>query len=215
MAVSQTTSVQLAAANPQAVAASQTPSTPGPLVLTAMPVVLDTARRILVTTTANEAGKTLTVTGTDRGNAAISEILALPAAGTVQSVQDFRTVRTAVISSAAAGPVSVGTSGAASSRWLLLNQQLTPVSADINVNFGGNAGNVTVQQTADPIDMALFGASYPGVFFPQPVTRDVLGLTAITTDSEGLLSIPTRAIRLVVNSGAGPVRLTVTQAGLT
>ena len=230
MSSSQTASIVLAAASATAICASQTPGAAGALTINGGSAsggvaTLDAARRVLATTTGNESGKTLVVTGTDRNKQPIIETLALPNAGTVYSQQDFLTVTSAVISAAAAAAVTVGTNGVASTGWIKLDNNRAVFNASAGVNFGGVTASVTVEATLDPFDKA-FVDSTPG----NNMDSSVAGLSsskytppfpltvqaAITTDQLVNLTAPVAAIRLTVNSGAASagVRVTMLQQGL-
>ena len=227
MARPQSASLVLAAANAAAVASSQTPGAAGPLTLTASPVTLDVARRILVTAAANESGKTLAISGTNASGAPIREVLSLPNASTVYTAQDFATVTSAVISAAAAGAITVGTNAIASTPWLRLDYLVKYFQAGIAVNLGGNTANVTVEVTLDPVDKAAVdsqpqnradssAAGLPYSLFTPPVAFPLSGMSSLSADTLGSLTIPCRAVRLTANSGAttGPVRITAIQTGI-
>ncbi len=231
MAQSRTATIQLAAANAAAVCAAQTPAAAGPLAVNGTNAasgvaVLDVARRVLVTTAANETGKTMTVTGTDRERNPIREVLALPNAGTVFTAQDFLKVTSVVISAAAAGAITVGTSVMASTRWMRLDTMVGVFAATAAVNFAATTASVTVEVTNDQVDkqtvdreagvMDMSFAGLPYSAFVPPAPFSAAGATAVSADTLAQISTPVRAIRLTVLSGAtnGPVRLTVQQAGL-
>lgn len=223
----QTATITLAAASDVSVAASQTPGGAGALTLTATPVSLDVARRVLITAAANESAKTFVVTGTDRNNNVISESLAGPNATTKATSQDFKTVTSVTISAAAAGAVKVGTNGVASTRWIMLDPFTPTFNVGGAVTLAGVTANVTVEVTLDEpdrskVDNAPTGSgdlsttantawSVPIAFTPTgygSLSADTL-LTALTT--------PVRAVRLTVNSGAtsAGTKLTVIQQGMT
>ena len=229
MAISRTAAIVLAAANASAICASQTPGA-GALALNGAAVaggiaLLDAARRVLVTTTANELGKTLTLVGVDRERNPIQEVLALPNAGTVFTQQDFFRVTSASISAAAAGPLAVGTNGTASTRWIRLDPAMPNFGASLGVNFGGVAASATVEVTLDPVDKSMSdrmngsydesAAGLPGAFVP-PVPFAASGAAALTTDTLVAMTTPAQAVRLTVSSGAATagVRLTVLQQGI-
>lgn len=79
---------------------------------------LDTPRRILFTTGADESANTVTVSGTDWAGNAIGETLALTNAGTSFTVLSYATVNQAIVASAAAGNIEAGTNQVADSPWV-------------------------------------------------------------------------------------------------
>ena len=230
MATARTAAIVLAAANATAICLPQTPAATGALALngaavTGSSAVLDAARRVLVTTAANETGKTLTITGVDRERNPIQETVALPNAGSVYTLQDFLRVTAVAISAAAAGPISVGTNGVASTKWIRLDTNVPFIAASAGVNLGGVAATVTVEVTLDQIDKSIAErlpsgenettGGLPGAFAP-PAAFASTGGSALTVDTLVAIAVPVFAVRLTVNSGAATagVRLTVLQQGV-
>ena len=231
MSQTRTAAITLAAANPTAVCAAQTPAAAGALALNGASVlggvgILDAARRILVTTTANETGKTLTLYGVDRGGNPIVELIALPNAATAYSIQDFLKVTSVLIGAPAAGSITVGTNGVASTRWILMDSNLPMIAATAAVNFGGVAGTVAVEVTLDPVNKEavdrLAGtmdesvSGLPGSAFVPPFAFAAAGGTGLATDTLLEITTPVRAVRLTVSAGAATpgVRLTLLQQGV-
>lgn len=135
----------LAAASANNIALSQTPTTAFTL-SGSTAGVLDTARRVLFTQAASEAGKTFTLVGTDVNGSVQTEVLtAASSATTVQSVLDYKTVTAASISSTATGAITIGTNGVASSRWVKLDEWALPTTT-VQVIVSGTV-NYTVEQT--------------------------------------------------------------------
>lgn len=137
----------LAAASANNIALSQTPSagfTLNGTLATGGVATLDTPRRILFTTTADESGKTLTIVGTDGNGSTQTELLTGPNNTTGYTVLDYKTV-TSITTSATLSAVTVGTNQVASSRWVRLDEFASPQST-IQVTVSGTV-NYTVQQT--------------------------------------------------------------------
>lgn len=114
--------ITLAAAVSNGVALSQTPGGAGNLTLNGSLVsggvaTFDVARRVAITSASNISNRTLTFTGTDRYGNTQTEILTGPNATTVYTTKDFKTVTQIAISGAAAGALTVGTNGVASTAW--------------------------------------------------------------------------------------------------
>jgi hypothetical protein len=230
MSAIQTAAIVLAAASATAVCASQTPGGAGALTINGGSAsggvaTLDVARRVLWTTAGNESGKQGFLTGTDRYGNPIREVLSLPNAGTVQSLQDFKTVTGVFISAAAAGAMTVGTSGVASTKWFKLDVNRHVFNASAAVNFGGVTASVTVEACIDPfdkqqVDEAPGGsgdASAAGLATSTYVAPYAFTVTAgITSDQIVNATAPVAAIRLTVNSGAASagVRISVVQQGV-
>lgn len=222
----QTASITLAAANDVSVAASQTPGGAGALTLTATPVSLDVARRVLITAAGNESAKTFVVTGTDREGNVIRESLTGPNATTKATTQDFKTVSSVTISAAAAGAVKVGTNGVASTKWLMLDHTAWQFNCGVAVNQGGVTANWTIEVTLDEPNRAYTDSTPAGsgdlstgvgATWTAPVAFIPSGFGPLSADTLVNLTTPVRAIRLTVNSGAtsAGTRLTVIQQGRT
>lgn len=211
MAVNQTASVTLAAASANNIALSQTPGGAVAMTLNGSTVasgvaVLDAQRRVLITSAANDSGITFTIAGANRWGNPISEVLTGANASTAQSVLDYKTVTSVTTSGAAAGAVTVGTSGVGSSGWIMLNPHAMPFNVSLAVVFGATgAPNATVQYTYDsPND--------PSGAVPTAWATAIAGKTV---NSDTTLGFPVRAVRLLMNSGTGTATLTVIQAGIT
>lgn len=232
MARIQTASILLAAASATAVCASQTPGGAGNMTINGGSAsggvaTLDVARRVLFTTAANDSAHTVTVTGTDRYSQPIIETVKLANTGTAYTLQDYKTVTQIAISAAATGAITVGTNGIASTAWLALDHHISAFDVGLTVNFGAATANVTVEGTVDKIDKAAVDSAPTGngdssaaglatSTFVVPTALFVTGLNAITADASQGLTVPQRAVRLTVNSGAttAGVRFTVAQSGV-
>jgi hypothetical protein len=106
---------------------------------------MDTPRRVLITTTANESSKTITVVGTDYNGSPITEVLTGPNAQAGYTNMDFRTVTSITISAAASAAITVGTNNVASSQWVRLDEWANAQTA-IQCTVTGSV-NYTIQQT--------------------------------------------------------------------
>jgi len=201
----------LTAASANAICLSQTPGGAGALTLNGALVsggvaILDTARRVLITCAGNESTKTFTVTGTAANGKTQIETLVGPNATTVQSTLDFKTVTSITISAAAAGAITVGTSGVASSRWLRLDNWAFPQVA-IQCDVSGTV-NYTVQQTLDdPNSDTLPVAPQAVNWVDHPDTN----LVAATVTRQGNYGYAPLYARVTLNSGTGSVTMTLVQ----
>lgn len=194
----------LVAASANNIALSQTPASTFTLngsTVTGGVAVLDTPRRVLFTQAASESGKSYTIIGTDANGQPQTEILAAAAsATTVQSNLDFKTVTFISISAGAAGAITVGTNGVASSRWLRLDE-FAPSAVTIECAVTGTV-NYTVQQTMqDPNSPTNPIAPYLINWLPSN-DPNVVGSTA-----SWMSYFPNAPLwtRLLLNSGAGSV----------
>jgi hypothetical protein len=202
----------LAAASANAICLSQTPGAAGALTLNGALVVggvavMDNTRRVLITAAGNESAKTFTITGTNWAGATISEVVTGPNATTAQSVLDYKTVTSIVISAAAAGAITVGTSGVGGSRWVVFDA-FAPSMISLQCNVTGTI-NYTVQTTLnDPYDPITPVAPASMVWVNS---SDAAVVAATTTQQSNFLFSPIYA-RILINSGTGSVAATFLQS---
>lgn len=200
----------LVAASANNIALSQTPT--GALTLNGSTVtggvaVLDTARRVLITTTGDESAKTFTITGTDINGSVISELVtAIPSGTAKASALDYKTVVSITISSTAAGALTVGTNGVASSRWMRLDEY-APAMASLQAVVSGTV-NYTVQETLqDPNSPTNPVAAYL-VSWLSSLDSNVVA--ASTSQLSYMPNAPVMA-RVTLNSGTGSVSTVIVQ----
>lgn len=141
-----------------------------PLTLTSSPYVLDNERRIIITSTQTETGRTFLVVGTDWNGTQVSETISGVSSTGVQSVYDYSTIISVTPNSNTAGNITVGTTAVASTRPIFLDEW-APRECTVQVV---NNGTITtqVQQTLDDptsvynptpyTSVTWFGASDPG-----------------------------------------------------
>lgn len=203
----------LAAASANAICLSQTPSA-GALTLNGALVsggvaTLDTARRVLITCAGNESTRTFTLTGTSVTGQTQSETIVGPNTTTAQSTLDYKTVTSLTISGNAAGAITVGTSGVASSQWVRLDSWALPQTS-IQCTAVGTV-NYTVQQTLDDPDS-------PTNPVPAALTTWVnhpdINLVSATTTVQGNYGYVPMFARVTLNSGTGTVTATFLQSGV-
>lgn len=167
---------------------------------------LDAARRVLFTFAGADAGKTLTITGTDRYGNPISENVSGASAGTSSTVQDFKTVTSVSISAAAAGAIIVGTSSVAASDWVRFDDW-TQNMLSIQANVSGTV-NYTVQSTLDDPNSPTDPVSVPAITWFTSNDTNLSGQTVARQSNTQIM--PTYA-RVLLNSGSGTVTATFTQ----
>lgn len=203
----------LVAASANNIATSQTPTSSvtlnGSLVSGGV-AILDTPRRVRVTTGGSEAGKTMTLTGTTFGGPSagsiVTDVLTLPgSATTVDSAIDFKTITSAVISSAASNALTIGTNGTAGSAWFQPDPSLSG-NVSIQVTVSGTV-NYTVQQTMDD-------PNTPGTtLLPYQMTwvssADTAVVSATATKQSNYLFLPAYS-RVFLNSQTNPGYVVIT-----
>lgn len=165
-------------------------------------------RRLLITTTGDESGNTFTVVGTNQAGFSITETITGPNASTTRSNLDFLTITSIKPLAATVGTTSIGTDGVGSSMWNIMNWHVSPVNIEVSGVVVGTKGvNFSVQYTYDdPNNLPS------GVVYPQPFTHPTVASS--TTSIDGSINDPVTAVRLLMNSGTGTVRMTVIQAGI-
>ena len=202
----------LAAASANAICLSQTPAAAGAMALNGALVVsgvavMDNPRRVLITAAGNESAKTFTVTGTGANGNTVSEVITGPNAATAQSVLDYKTVTSITISAAAAGAITVGTSGVGGSRWVSFDA-FAPSFISLQCNVTGTI-NYTVQTTLnDPYD-PITPVAPASVVWVNSSDSAVVGATA--NQQSNFLFCPVYA-RILINSGTGSVATTFLQS---
>lgn len=183
---------------------------------------LDSQRRVLLTFAANETGHNFTITGTNDSGAPVSEVIAGTTAGTVVSVNDYKTVTSIAASAATTGNVSAGTNNTAagtigSSPWQLANQGATPIDIEFVCYFA--AGTCQIEYTLDPIQNIFGGGSGllggiagpGGPILPAP---NLAGAQPMPNGQMVGLNVPVTAFRLSVLSGTGPFTLQWIESGI-
>ena len=169
---------------------------------------LDVARRILITNAADETGKTVDLTGTDRAGNTQSETVTLGGIGSTASVLDYKTLTSAVLSANSAGNLSIGTSGVAASAWVYLDPwALANIALQMTVS---GTVNYTVQTTLDNPNSTTNPVAMSAVTWVSSNDTDVVGATA--TKQSNLFFVPS-FVRVLLNSGTGTVTMTVIQSG--
>jgi hypothetical protein len=212
----------LAAAVANGIAQSQTPLAAGALTLngslvTAGVAQLTTQRKVIITNASIETSRVFTITGTDGQGRVITETITVTAITANQSVKDYKTVTSITVDAATVGAITAGTNGVGISQPIPLDIYVPNSRTTISLDVTGTV-NASVEFTNDnPFgDPALAEQGYtPPVPDPQPwFAHPVAGLTSATADVYGETDVPMRAVRLKTNSGAGSVRMTVTQQSL-
>jgi len=156
---------------------------------------MDNPRRLLLTTSANDTGKTFTITGTDWNGSTVTETLTGVNNSTAFTVRDYKTITSIFISAASAGTVTFGTNGIASSRPIFLDRYaLAPTALQATVS---GTVNYTVQQTLDdPTDVGYTSTTW--VNYPDGTMA-----SATATAQGSYANLPT-CTRITLNSQTNP-----------
>ena len=201
-----------AAANASIIATGQVVAANG--LFTLASTVMDTPRRLLITSSGNDSAVTFTITGTTFGQSVTTETILGPNTGTVLTVTDWATI-TSVTASAGTTTVSLGTSAAnpGGSAWVKFDGWAGG-SAFIQCSLSGTM-SYTIQTTNDdPNDPTTVNSTtIQGVVWDsnQP---GIVG--SITTTTTSLPAIP-EYIRILCNSYTAGVtnfvKMSVLQTG--
>lgn len=204
----------LVTASANNIALSQTPAGAGPILLNGATVVngvavLDTAREILLTTSADETAKTFTITGTNWAGDTISETITGVSSGTVKSVLDYKTVTKIVASAATAGAITFGTTTTAGSSWARLDSW-----ADSYISVQCDASgtiNYTLQQTLDDPNDPTNPVLPANVTWVNSSDASAVGATGSIQTNYGFSPV---WARVFLNSGTGSVQASFIQSGV-
>ena len=207
----QVTAGSLAAADDNGIHLTSTPtagavSLDGALV-TGGVAYLGSPRRVLVTTAGADAGKTMTITGTDANGNIQVDTVTLPSASTVYTSLDFLTVTGITISATAAGAIIVGTNGIGGSRWVRLND-FAPSNISIQCDVTGTV-NYTIQATLDDPNDPFDPTSAENVIWVN--SSDAAVVASNSTQQSNFLFTPKYA-KVLINSGSGTVVATFLQS---
>lgn len=201
-----------------AIAASQTLAAAGNLVLNGGSVVsgvavLDTQRRVLITSAGNDAGVTFTLYGSNEAGAPIWEVVQGVSAAATASSLDFLNVGTIAVSGTIASTVTVGTNGTGSTPWKNPSWNLTPFELEVDSSVISGAGTYNVEYTLDD----YYSPQPPTVATPIPRVRAAV-VSGATGDSQFQFGVPgvgpVRGWRTTITNGTGTVQTEAIQAGI-
>ena len=204
----------LTAASANAICLSQTPAGAGLLNLNGALVAngvatLPQTRRIRITMSGDETTRTFTVTGTTYNGVQVTETIAGKNNTSADSVLDYATVTSISISSAAAAPLTVGTSPVAGSTWVRMDDW-APLNVALQVKVSGTA-NYTIQQTMDDPNSATHPVALQSVAWLNSSDANVVA--ASSTQQSYYAFVPV-FVRAVLNSGTGSISATIRQSGV-
>lgn len=202
----------LAAASANNIALSQTPTSAFTLngsLVTGGVAILDVARRVLFTPAGNESANTFTIVGTDAAGNAQRDVVAGGNATATYSALDFKTVTSITATNAAAGAITVGTNGVASSPWIRLDEWANAQCA-LQCVVSGTV-NYTVQQTLDDPNSATNPVNPYQVTWINSSDATLVGATTSIQSNYAFAPVFTK---VTLNSGTGSVTYRVTQFGV-
>lgn len=182
--------------------------------------VLDSQRRVIITSAGNDAGLTWTVIGTDDTGSQIKDTFA-GASGVATSNLNFKTVTQISSSAATASTVTVGTNTVGSSPWVMFDTYIPTPSMDCQVQLVSGSGNVMIETTQDPFliptpsPLAPTAAIQFRAANPNPFAVPFQPLAQLAASAEGQINYPIHAWRLTINSGTGVWKATGRQAGVS
>jgi hypothetical protein len=175
----------------------------------------DVARRVLLTTAADESGKTVTIYGTDRDGKTISETKTGPNATTAYTDLDFKTVTRVAVSAAFTGNIKVGTVARGSTRWFMLNYNAAAFEVGVTVKVTGSV-TYTLETTANDLmgyyDTGKGAGPWVDAATPLPIPDQFLG--NMSASGQTILTVPCRAVRATIVAGTGTIEVTVIQSGI-
>lgn len=198
----------MTAGSVNAIATSQTPTSPGNLTLTASPVTLTTQRRVLISCAGADAARTFTVYGTNDGGSAIMEQVAGSNGGTSVSTLDFRTVTRIAVDAATAGAVQVGTNATGSTPWFMPNFHMAPFKVDVRTQLSGSV-TYNVETTSDNYWTA---PQSPYAQSPKPNVLAVV--TGATAGADTVLDVPVTGWRITITANTGTLTAQSVQEGI-
>lgn len=166
---------------------------------------LETQRIVGIYSAGNLSALTFTVYGTNSNNVSISEAISGPNNSTVSTTQNFYTVTRVAVSGVVGTDVEVGTTGVGATAPIVLDQYISPFNVSIGATVTGTV-NFTVQYTN--------GNVFPTDFADLNNLVWIDTIAAGSVNAVGTLVSPVAAIRLLINSGTGTVKMTVRQAGI-
>lgn len=174
------------------------------------------ARRVLITSAADDSGMTWTLTGTDRNGVAQSEVFAGGAGVAVYSAFDYLTVTRVRGSAATAGAVTAGTNGVGSTQWFQRDWVNISVLGVLAYVGTGKVVTYNVEGTMDdpnaPLDVPPYNASVEHTSFSPPNAVPFPGWSALSGSNMGEITIPVFMYRLTITAGTDPVTMQVIES---
>lgn len=159
-------------------------------------------RFVTITSAGNDSGITFAVLGVGPNGETQTEVLTGANTGAVTSTKTFAYVESIYASGATAGNVKSGVTQSGYSQWIPLDIYNPNQVTTTSVSVSGTV-NYSIQYTnEDPFDHS---------FTHQVVAHPVAALTNASNNQTGFTTTLMRAVRYLINSGSGTIRLTITQ----
>lgn len=141
----------------------------------------------------NESGRTITITGTDRNDQAMTEAITGPNNTTVVGNRNFKTVTQVAVDAATAGDVEIGSSDALESKWIQMDRcNGGDISLAVVLSSGASL-TYAMQHTFTDIQTTGFLDHSANAIVHATVTAE-------TTTQNGSYSTPINAMRLAITS---------------
>lgn len=148
----------------------------------------DYARKIAITSSGTDTGRTFTVLGTDANGVAQTEDITGPDTAAVESTKYYKTITSITVDDACAGNISVGT----------VDEFVTNT---IPLKRNSNAPTISLEDVTGTIDVSV-QQTYSNVFDPENINHVAChaDLTNATADDDQDLDVNATGVRLVCNS---------------
>lgn len=187
-------------------ALSQTPAGAG--FLTLAESTITPPRYVTITSAGNDSGRTFTIVGVGPNGENQTENLTGANVATATSTKTFAFVESIFVDAATAGAVEAGVTQSGYSQWIPMDiytrNQVITASATVSGTI-----NYSLEYTnEDPFDHSF---THQAVAFPATGSAFTNASTSQTHSTATLM----RALRYIVNSGNGSIRLTITQQSIT
>lgn len=189
------------------IAASQAVTTATSLTLAALAADLGSPAQIILETSGNYSGILFTVVGTDANGNTISETLAGPNSGSVESVLYYASI-TSITSAGGVGggTVQVGTTGDVTSRWVRMDSWAN-AQAVAQVDVSGSL-TYTVQTSMDDPNDPIAPVPVASVTWLDALDANLVGES---TAKSGYFTYTPTWVRLFGTSGQGTATLKIAQ----
>lgn len=194
-----------------ALATTGTPYAFGGKVVVPTIALLDTPRRVGITSSGNDGAVGFVLSGTDRAGMPVTETVPGTNAGTAQSALDYATVTAIVPTGVTAGPVTVGTTAVASSAWARLEREVTgTVSIQI-----GTTGTVSgqLESTLDDPNSITDPVAPAAVTWVKSQDGNAAAFTQATAPLQTNYAYPPTFARITLTGGTGAIVSTIAQGG--
>lgn len=209
---------QLAAADSDGLAQAQSLGAAGNLALNGALVsggvgTFDVARRLGITSAADDSGLTWTVTGTDRYSNPQTESFAGVDTATAESALDFLTVTAIHGSTATAGNVTAGTTTTGSTPWFPREFNSLGVLGVLIWVTSGNTVTAAFEITWDDVNIQIskppYGISVEPTSDYPPKAVPVTGMDSVLATKYATVDVPHFFFRMTITSGTDPAILQV------